>query len=329
MNIVETKYDIYSNDKCNYTLLADFHGSFNITLAKSIRDTTTDYVIIAGDLANGNEWSKTAKVNEIKRFLSIIAEVHPVIIVLGNHDLYKITEEGFKNFKELERIKNVYPLYNEYAMLNNNRFTNILPRNELFSSATQDSPSTIDELVDFYSRIKVDDNSEYIEHLVAHNPYHFVHKEMKDIISKYDMIETGHFHSGWIPTKYLISNFETVLDKGVQELIQNKIFNTDCNSLTTNPRRNLARGLVYIYEDGYYLFLGNNKLFFYNKDHNRYYEVSEEELFTRLKNDKVPAIIISGAVNTFLNLKIFYPSITNINLNNKSNGVKTLLKTII
>lgn len=329
MNIIETKYDIYSNNKCNYTLLTDFHGSFNNTLAKLIRDTETDYVIIAGDLANGYEWSNKTKVNEIKRFISIIAEAHPVIIVLGNHDLYKINEEGFKNFKELERIKNVYPLYNEYAILNNNRFTNILPRIELFESSAQDNPSAINELTDIYGKIKVDDNSNYIEHLVAHNPYHFIHKEIKGIISKYDIIETGHFHSGWIPTKYLISNFETMLDKGVQELIQNKIFKTDCNSLTTNPKRNLARGLVYIYEDGYYLFLGNNKLFFYNKVCNRYYEVNEEELIIRMKKDKVPAIIISGAVNTFLNLKIFYPSITNINLNNKSNGVKTLIKTII
>lgn len=328
MNVIETKYDICSKNKCNYTLLADFHGSFNNKLATLIRNKETDYVIIAGDITNGYEWSNMIKVNEIRRFISIIAEVHPVIIVLGNHDLYKINEEGFKNFKGLESIKNVYPLYNEYAILNNNRFTNILPRIELFDSSTQDSRSTVNELVDIYSKIKVADNSKHIEHLIAHNPYHFISKEMKDIISKYDIIETGHFHSGWIPTKYLIKNYETLLDKGVQELIQNKIFKTDCNSLTSNPKRNLARGLVYIYEDGYYLFLGNNKLYFYNKVCNRYYEVNEEELITKLKKDKVPAIVISGAVNTFINLKMFYPSITNINLNNESNCVETLIRTL-
>ena len=329
MKIVETTYNICSNNKCNYILLSDFHSDFPYKLAYEVRNCNCDFVIFSGDIFHfGFEWTNDKKLNKLKRFINIISEAHPIIMVLGNHDLYKLSKKGLKNFKDLATIKNVYPIYNESIILGNNRFTNILPSIDTFSYMKQDIKRTVNKLVKEYSKIKIEDNSKYVEHLIAHNPYHFNHPEIAELISNYDLIETGHFHGGWIPTKYMLKNLDTILDKSFHELVRNKVLRTKSNSLTVKPRRNLSHGMVYIYEDGYYLVLENNKIYFYDNKSNKYSLSNEKELSDKLKLNKVPAIIITDAVNTFMKMRMFYPCISKINLGNHSYSSGALIKKV-
>jgi len=311
---VSYKLNAKNNDK--YILISDLHGSFNLEVAKYIRSLEDiKYVIISGDLFNKNNYSNPKKLNDIKTFLNIIKETHKVIISLGNHDLWNMDNDGFKNFKSLED-EDIFPIFNETCIIDNNRFTSFVPDKTCYSYLKQDNQETVDKILDTYdSKFTVSENSKYIEHLVSHNPYHFNHNEVIDAISKnYDLIETGHFHDGWIPTSYLDKNYDTMLDKGIQELVRNKVFKTNPDSLTVNPKRNLARGVSYIYEDGYYVVLPNNNIYYYNNEQNKYKLVDSEELSKRLSIKKVPPVIISGAINTFLKLKMFYPYITTIEL---------------
>ena len=317
MKVYEVDYKIKSKSNDKYIILADFHGYFDFDLAIEVSNKKCDYVIIAGDLLNGYQWECKDKLKEIKDFLNIIAKDHFVIIALGNHDLMKLTTRGFDNFKRLGEIDNVYPIYNESIILRNNRFTNVLPSLDSFSYPKQDSQQTINELMASFTKIGISEHSKYTEHLIAHNPYHFNHKEVSGIINAFDLIETGHFHDGWIPTEYLDTHYDECLNKNVQEVVKNKVLKTNPNSLSVNPKRDLSRGITYIFDDGYFVLLPNNKIYYYDSNDNTFSLSNKKTLNKRLKEQNVPAIVITGAINTFMKLPIFYPYITSVETTSK------------
>ncbi|MBR5370545.1 MAG: metallophosphoesterase [Bacilli bacterium] len=318
--IYEVNYNISSKEDYDYILLSDLHGYFNKRIANRIKNTKTDFIVISGDLLNGHEWLKQRKLNKLKEFLSIIAEKHPIIICLGNHDLYNLNEEGLNNFKNLKEIKNVYPIYNESIILNNHRFTNFLPPIDTFNYLKQSSKNTINNLLKYLKDLeKVSNNSKYIEHLVSHNPYHFIDEKIIKEISNYDIIETGHFHDGWVPTKKLDKSYDKYIDKNIQELL---ISLKKSNSLLVTPKRNLSRGISYVYDDGYVVLLPNNSIFYYSNDKNEYHKKDTNYIIEKQKNKKTPALVISGAINTFGRLKIFYPYITHIKATKEKNVYK-------
>ena len=76
------------------------------------------------------------------------------------------------------------------------------------------------------------------------------------------------------------------------------------------PRRNLSRGVSYIYKDGYFILLPNNKIYFYDKKNNKYILSDKRKLDERLNKEKVPGLVITGAINTFKKIKLWYPYIT-------------------
>ena len=56
----------------------------------------------------------------------------------------------------------------------------------------------------------------------------------------------------------------------------------------------------------------NGAIYYYDKAKNLYKPSNANSLDNRLEIDKVPAIVISGSLNTFLKLPIFYPYITTV-----------------
>lgn len=308
MKICKTNYKISSKANCKYTLIADLHGQFNASIAEYIQKQSNEYIIVAGDIFNGKNWNKKEKVNKFKKFLNIIKKNHKVIVSLGNHDLWNITDEGFKNFKSL-KDDNIYPIFNETIIINNNSFTSFVPDKTCYNYLKQESKETIRKIVEEFKKIELPDKK-YIRHLVSHNPMHFYHNEIVDLIKdKFDVIETGHLHDGWTPTNYLIKNYDKVLDKGFREVVNNVILRKNPYKLTIKHKRILERGTIYMYKDGYHVLLPNNKIYYFNKKNFTYKLSDAKEI-----NNKVPALIVTGALNTFKKIKLFYPSITNFEL---------------
>ncbi len=317
MKICKTNYKISSKEDYSYTLIADFHSDFNLKLAKYIRDNSNEYIIIAGDILNGYNWNKIKQVNRFKKFLNIIKENHKVIISLGNHDLWGIKDIGFKNFKDLKK-DNVYPIYNETVIVDNNSFTSFVPDKDCYNYFKQERKETIDKVIKQFNNIEIP-SEKYIRHLVSHNPIHFYHKEIIDLVKDFDIIETGHLHDGWTPTKYIIKHYDKVLDKGFHEIFNNVILRRNPYKQTVKPKRILSRGIIYMYKDGYHILLPNNKVYYFDRDNNKY------SLDSNIK--KAPAMIVTGAINTFMKLRMFYPYITNFtitknNINNSDYSIE-------
>ena len=317
MKICKTNYKINSKEDYRYTLIADFHGDFNLKIAKYIRDNSNEYIIIAGDILNGYNWNKIKQVNKFKKFLNIIKENHKVIISLGNHDLWGIKDIGFKNFKDLKE-DNVYPIYNETVIVDNNSFTSFVPDKDCYNYFKQERKETIDKVIKQFNNIEIP-SEKYIRHLVSHNPIHFYHKEMIELVKDFDIIETGHLHDGWTPTKYIVKHYDKVLDKGFHEIFNNVILRRNPYKQTVKPKRILSRGIIYMYKDGYHILLPNNKVYYFDRDNNKY------SLDSNIK--KAPAMIVTGAINTFMKLRMFYPYITNFtitknNINNSDYSIE-------
>ena len=83
-------------------------------------------------------WLSLTKSNTI----NIIKTNTKVIIGLGNHDLWGLTKKGLTNFKNL-KCENVYPIYNETIIIDDNTFTNFIPDKSCYNYFKQDSKKTI------------------------------------------------------------------------------------------------------------------------------------------------------------------------------------------
>ena len=305
MKIYNVNYSINYKGNSKYILISDFHGYFNIKLANYMSSIKSDYIIISGDIMNGSSWNKDKYFNKFKRFIDIISESHKVIISLGNHDLWGIEDIGSKNFKSL-KSDSVYPIYNETCIIGNDSFTSFVPDKTCYNYFRQDDTKTVSDIL----KTKIDiPSGNYIKHLISHNPYHFYHNDiMNNIGKKFDMIFVGHFHDGYIPTKYLIKRYNKMIDKGMQEILHKKDMKTHLKH-----KRILARGIAYMYDDRYYVLLPNDEVYCYEKS-NKYYLSSKEEI-----PSDVPPIIITGAINTCFRLKMFYPYILKLE-NGKMNA---------
>ncbi len=319
MKLYNVNYNIPSKHENKYIVISDIHSNYDLRIAEYIKELEGEFVIIAGDLLNGNQWDNKLKVEEVQKFISAIAQKHKIIVSMGNHDVMALTETGLSNFKRLESIKNVYPLYNDSIVLNNDRFTNILPNSQkYFSYLRQHKQEMVDALCEFYSMGNVSRDSSYNEHLVAHNPYHFNHYEVLNIVADYDMIETGHFHDGWVPTAILDKNYSKFINKGVKECLKNTL-GFDSRSLSVYPRRDLSRGITYLYDGKYYVLLPNNEVYCYLEDSNIFVPCTSQNIIETLSDKKTPALVISGAINTFKKIPVFYPYVTQVETNTQNN----------
>ena len=74
-----------------------------------------------------------------------------------------------------------------------------------------------------------------------------------------------------------------------------------------------------MYDDYYYVLLPNGSIYYYDKTNNKYQKCTKNDLSLKVSIDRVPPIVISGAINTFGKLKMFYPYITTIQLNKNYN----------
>ena len=129
---------------------------------------------------------------------------------------------------------------------------------------------------------------------------------MIDLVKDFDIIEAAHLHDGWTPTKYIVKHYDKVLDKGFHEIFNNVILRRKPYKQTVKPKRILARGAIYMYKDGYHVLLPNSKIYYLDRNSKTY------SLDKDIKN--APAMIVTGAINTFMKLRMFYPSITNFEL---------------
>lgn len=123
MKLYKNNFDILSKkaNRPKTMFLADFHGiyrkeSYKIALLRAVEEEKPEIIMIGGDICQGSTWANDEKFAVLKDFIKSLAETGtPVVLTLGNHDLSGFTAKSYENYKSLESIPNVHPLFNSYV----------------------------------------------------------------------------------------------------------------------------------------------------------------------------------------------------------------------
>lgn len=320
------EYDIFDKkvkEDSNVVNIADIHDlsfSHMNCVIEDIRKINPSLVCIVGDTLQGFKLNH-GDLDEIKKTLSAISEVCPVVLSLGNHDIYKINESGLNNYASLEHVRpgSVYPLNNESVVLGDYRVTGFCPRSEAFSSSLQaNNQGNIYYVNDLISSgIKVH-NDDKIEVMLCHSPHHFSFARQKcKNLKFYDLVLSGHLHNGFIHSKLTRSNSSKYMDRGeVERFYEHKDFIRPWVFAKTD----LCRGVVYVGKNGPCLLILQNgdKYYIENGSCVKFQNTSKEKLdesFNHFVNEYslVPIVITSG-VNKYYSLPIDRAEVTDVHM---------------
>lgn len=217
----------YKSDKASSMVVAsDIHYHPNVDkeifklLVKYVRETKPDFVLMPGDQIETIGFIDSPEERSFfEGIIQAIAEVAPVIIVPGNHEIgnfeannhfsrdYVFNNKAIKYFESLNRFKNVYFLNNEQTKIKDIMFLGFNPRLATYLKKN-DERANAAFLEDYLkSGLKMAEGDYNI--LLTHNPILLNNDSVVQGISDFkitDLVVTGHLHDGYMPKfldKYL------------------------------------------------------------------------------------------------------------------------------
>ena len=217
----------YKSDKDTSIVIAsDIHYHPHINkeiyklLIKYVRETKPDFVLIPGDLIETSEFIDDIEEKKFFEYMiRAIAEIAPVIIVPGNHDIgnfnasnlvnkhYSINTQSLKYLESLNRIRNVYFLNNEQTKIKDIMFLGFNPQLATYFKKNDEITNNI--FIEDYLKSGLKMAEEDYNILLAHNPIPFANDQIENSItdfSRTDLVVAGHLHDGYLPKsldKYL------------------------------------------------------------------------------------------------------------------------------
>jgi predicted MPP superfamily phosphohydrolase len=221
--MITKKYELSSNKikkDVNIALFSDIHYS-NIISTKKLKKITDnliqnnpDFICIAGDIIdNNNILDNKPKMKIFYDWLISLTSIAPTIIILGNHDFYKLTYQRFskklkyktptKMINTLKKIPNLYLLNNKGITINNINFHGYQAPVEYYKYNKIDKIRESNEILinDFNQKMKIENNDNY-NVLLFHSPIRIFNdecfKEISDL-NNMDLVLTGHMHNGLVP----------------------------------------------------------------------------------------------------------------------------------
>ncbi len=252
-----TTYKLYhSSVKNNFSVavISDLHFSYKVVDSKlfsiyqTLKRIDPCYILIAGDLIDSSNMIEDDK--EKKRlidFLIRISQIGKVIIVLGNHDLYKRGKYrdiyGKKSkvcnyfnqefFERVSHISNVYLLNNKVYQDENVYICGICLPFSYYKSVDSHSENkkilleTIRENYRILHRLP----SDKIKILMIHSPVYLNDLDVSKELLEFDYIISGHMHNGcvflglhelWHNSYGIISPSKTLFPKYVRNTLRKK-----------------------------------------------------------------------------------------------------------
>ena len=215
---VITKYDIESKELYDisnnkpFVILSDLHncmfGKNNKKLINAIDAISPEFILIAGDMVNNASEDN----NQIAReLMDELQSKYNIIYGDGNHEQGFFSDEfgefdekkftSFYSYLQSETIcdkvlkGNIFEhVANSYYQVGKVRFYGIRTSREFYGRFKQ--PVMLDEYI---SELLGDNNKEYYNVLIAHNPMYFDYYERWGA----DLVISGHIHGGIMRLPYL------------------------------------------------------------------------------------------------------------------------------
>ncbi len=211
-----TIYNQYVKDDIRIASLADVHisrlvGKKDIdNISDSLYELNPDYICMLGDLIDSPKYLlDDKKLKELEILLSNSASIAPTILVLGNHDIAikessKIVDITEKTdiWNQITRRENIHLLTDELYKDNRIVIGGYKQKLEAYINLYKkhiEDPQAFYE--DFKARESLYKNlpQDLPKILITHSPETIIGLDIKDILSGYDLILTGHYHNGCVP----------------------------------------------------------------------------------------------------------------------------------
>ena len=290
--IIIDKYEI-NTTKLNKKILiiSDIHYSSKkdkVVLDKvldKIKNSTYDYILIPGDFVNN---ARIEDEDIFINFIELLSNMAPVIISIGNHELYyfKGKEKEFffnkKYFDSLNKIENIYVLNNDSYIDENIYVYGLTLSYDYY--LRYDDREDIDEFIHSINKIK-DNNSNKQRFILIHSPVCLINKSkynksnsklkfIYDKLTNFDYFITGHMHNGcilpgvneiWYSSKGLISPKKKLFPENTR----NTLNNIDDKLLVNGPLTTF-HGNKGIFTKMNFLFPINVSLFIFDNGNNSF-----------------------------------------------------------
>lgn len=351
MKSIVVNYDILTeNINRKIALITDLHdypGKRKNTLAKDVKDQNPDLIIVAGDILTGSKFVMDSdSYKNLKRFIGELSESAPVMLGVGNHDLFGATKEFESAYRNLEIVRPgmVFPLNNESVVSDDIRVVEFHPRHSAFAPAIQDNGRALVEAAEDFQKLGIaPPNDGLYNILISHNPkfaaqaisvaeqrnFKLSREQMemldhvREILEMYDLFVAGHLHNGYRKDKTVMSNPKKYMDEGYWEMPMEK--DIDGKVTTIRPwvykKTDMCRGTIYVCEGSeriIELYDGEKNLYFFkNSREGAPLELTENAANVIISSGRFKPIAISGGVNKFFNLPIDNAEITMLNLKSK------------
>ena len=108
--ISDTHFGVKSNSIKWLNVQTNFFNNLEQNIIQNFKDG--DILIHCGDLFDNRQSINIMVQNRVQEILERLSKILPIIIIIGNHDIYKKTENDVNSLKFLNHMPNVYPLEN-------------------------------------------------------------------------------------------------------------------------------------------------------------------------------------------------------------------------
>ncbi|MBQ4031185.1 MAG: metallophosphoesterase [Bacilli bacterium] len=217
------------------------------SIINQIKENNVDYITIAGDILDSSDCTD---LDQLKEFLTKLANIAPTIVITGNHD----EKAGHRHHWQyvpneklidvLKSIKNLYYIDNNNYEINNINFYGIKLSYDHYSNNEH-----YDSFVEEINKLDYKLNKKNYNITLIHSPiniYNYLKKNKESNLNETDLILSGHMHNGCLP--YWISN------------IINKLFHSTRSIISPDgslfPKYSQGRN----YEKDGYIYQGISKL---------------------------------------------------------------------
>lgn len=174
-------------------------------IINNLKENNPNFICISGDIIDYSSMIEEECIDKLKDFIKQLSLIAPTIVTLGNHDISnRIKNKRIKGnikainewFLNLNKIENVYYLYNKSIIRNELCFTSYNPPHEYYGIGQEDAKlfaSNIDEEINL--------KPSYYNILLCHSPISVfkteVLKKSKEL-KKVNLILSGHMHNGLV-----------------------------------------------------------------------------------------------------------------------------------
>ena len=214
-DMVEVRESFFYNKNVKQDIkiasVGDIHISKKVSqkdinnIFESLSRESPDYICLLGDLIDSPmELTKEKSIENLNNLIKSCSGIAPTMIILGNHDYERIPDLSDKSsfWSETNNLSDVYVLIDGVYSDNKIIIGGCIQKEEVYNNKNNkhrdDSTAFYKDLLkhtNLYTELRQDLPKIFLNH----SPESINDCRVKELLSIYDIIITGHYHNGCVP----------------------------------------------------------------------------------------------------------------------------------